>query len=381
MSNKIRLGILGGGGDSLIGVLHRVASSMYDKFQIVGGVFNPNWDDNLAFAKKIGLPTNRIYKDFDALINEELKYPECERIQVVSILTPNFLHFPMAKKLLENGFHVICEKPMTTTFEEAKILYQTLKKAQTVFAVTYTYTGYPMVRQMREMILNGELGTIHKVDAQYYQGWINPIIHNKEKRSTTWRLNPEKSGISCCIGDIGTHAFDMLEYVSGLKIEAILADLNYLYSDNKMDIDGTVLLRCSNQVKGVICASQIATGEENSFIVKVYGDKAGLKWEQENPNYLYLMEDGKPLRVLKPGHAYNSELSLDGTKLPPGHPEGIFDSMGNIYKGIARAINKEPYNHGEFPTIIDGMRGMNFIEKAVESHQKGNVWVAIENVI
>jgi predicted dehydrogenase len=381
MSNKIRLGILGGGGDSLIGVLHRVASSMYDKFQIVGGVFNPNWDDNLAFAKKIGLPTNRIYKDFDALINEELKYPESERIQVVSILTPNFLHFPMAKKLLENGFHVICEKPMTTTFEEAKILYQTLKKAQTVFAVTYTYTGYPMVRQMREMILNGELGTIHKVDAQYYQGWINPIIHNKEKRSTTWRLNPEKSGISCCIGDIGTHAFDMLEYVSGLKIEAILADLNYLYSDNKMDIDGTVLLRCSNQVKGVICASQIATGEENSFIVKVYGDKAGLKWEQENPNYLYLMEDGKPLRVLKPGHAYNSELSLDGTKLPPGHPEGIFDSMGNIYKGIARAINKEPYNHGEFPTIIDGMRGMNFIEKAVESHQKGNVWVAIENVI
>lgn len=380
MSNKIKLGILGGGGDSLIGVLHRVASAMYDKYQIVGGVFNLNWEENIGFAEQIGLPTNRIYKDFDTLIEEELKLPESERMQVVSILTPNFLHFPMAKKLLENGFNVICEKPMTTTYKEAKILNATLKKSKTVFAVTYTYTGYPMVRQMREMILNGELGTIQKVDAQYYQGWINPIIHDTEKRTTTWRLNPEKSGISCCIGDIGTHAFDMLEYVSGLKIESILADLNYLYADNKMDIDGTVLLRCSNNVKGVICTSQIATGEENSFVVKIYGDKAGLKWEQENPNYLYLMEDGQPLRVLKPGHSYNSKLSLDGTKLPPGHPEGIFDSMGNIYKGVAKAINKEPYNHGEFPTIIDGTRGMNFIEKAVESHQNGNVWVTIDKL-
>jgi predicted dehydrogenase len=380
MSTKIRLGILGGGGDSLIGVLHRIASAMFDKYQIVGGVFNPIWEENIGFAEKIGLPTNRIYRDFDTLIEEELKLSKDERMQVVSILTPNFLHFPMAKKLLENGFHVICEKPMTTTYEEAKILNETLKKSQTVFAVTYTYTGYPMIRQMREMIKNGELGKIQKVDAQYYQGWINPIIHDKDKRSSTWRLNPEKSGISCCIGDIGTHAFDMIEFVSGLRIESVLADLNYLYSDNKMDIDGTVLLRCSNNAKGVICTSQIATGEENSFIVKIYGDKAGLKWEQENPNYLYLMEDGKPLRILKPGHSYNSELSLDGTKLPPGHPEGIFDSMGNIYKGVSKAINKEPYNHGEFPTMIDGVRGMNFIEKAVESHQKGNVWVNIENV-
>lgn len=380
MGAKIRLGILGGGGDSLIGVLHRVASAMYDKYQVVGGVFNPIWEENIGFAEKIGLPTNRIYKDFDTLIAEELKLPVNERMQVVSILTPNFLHFPMAKKLLENGFNVICEKPMTTTYEEAKILNETLKMAKTVFAVTYTYTGYPMIRQMREMVKEGALGKIQKVDAQYYQGWINPIIHDKAKRSATWRLNPEKSGISCCVGDIGTHAFDMLEYVSGLKIESVLADLNYLYEDNKMDIDGTILLRCSNNAKGVICTSQIATGEENSFIVKIYGEKAGLKWEQENPNYLYLMEDGKPLRVLKPGHSYNSKLSLDGTKLPPGHPEGIFDSMGNIYKGVAKAINKEPYDQGEYPTIIDGVRGMNFIEKAVESHQKGNVWVNIENV-
>ena len=378
MSNKIRLGILGGGGDSLIGVLHRVASAMYDRYQLVGGVFNPELKESIAFAEKIGIPTNRIYSDLDHLVSEELKLPAEERMQVVSILTPNFLHYPMAKQLLENGFNVICEKPMTMNFDEAVDLHETLKLANTVFAVTYTYTGYPMIRQMREMIANGEIGKVQKIDAQYYQGWINPIIHDPEQRSTTWRLNPEKSGISCCIGDIGTHAFDMLEYVSGVRIEQVLADLNYLYEDNLMDIDGTVLLRCSNDVKGVICASQIATGEENSFIVKVYGDKAGLKWEQENPNYLYLMEDGKPLRVLKPGHSYNSEISLDGTKLPPGHPEGIFDSMGNIYKGVARAIAGESYDHGEFPTIIDGVRGMSFIEKAVESHKKGNIWVEIE---
>lgn len=379
MSSKIRLGILGGGGDSLIGVLHRVASAMYDQFELVGGVFNPKLKESISFAESIGLRTDRVYKDLDSLIEQENTLPKEERIQVVSILTPNFLHFPMAKKLLENGFHVICEKPMTTTYEEAKILEEILAKSNTIFAVTYTYTGYPMIRQMKEMIANGEIGKIQKIDVQYYQGWINPIIHDSEKRANTWRLDPKKSGISCCVGDIGTHAFEMIEYVSGLEIKEILADLNYMYKDNLMDIDGTVLLRFSEYVKGIIRTSQIATGEENNFTVSIYGEKAGLKWEQENPNYLYLLQDGEPLRVLKPGHSYNSELSLDGTKLPPGHPEGIFDSMGNIYKGVAKAIKKEKYHPGEFPTMKDGIRGMNFIEKAVSSHQQGNVWVKIDN--
>ena len=378
MSNKIRLGILGGGGDSLIGVLHRVASFINDNYQIVGAVFNPNYDDNVSFAKEIGLPTNRIYKDFDTLIEEELKLPKEERIQVCSILTPNFLHFPMAKKLLENGFNVICEKPMTTTYEEAKILQETLKKSGTVFAVTHTYTGYPMARQMREMIKAGALGKIHKVDAQYYQGWLNPVIHEKEKRSSTWRLDPKKSGISCCMGDIGVHAFNMIEFTTGLQIKSILADLNYLYEDNKMDIDGTVLVRFDGNAKGVIRSSQIATGEENGLTIAVYGDKGALKWEQENPNFLYLLTDDKPLQVYKPGHAYNSELSLDGTKLPPGHPEGIFDAMANIYLGVARAIRGEKYNSGEFPTMNDGVRGLNFIESTIASHQQGNSWIELD---
>ena len=378
MSKKIRLGILGGGGDSLIGVLHRVASHINDNYQIVGAVFNPDFEQNIGFAKEIDVPTNRIYKDFDTLVAEEMKLPKEERIQVCSILTPNFLHFPMAKKLLDNGFHVICEKPMTTTYEEAKILQEAQKKAGTVFAVTHTYTGYPMVRQMREMIKAGELGKIHKVDARYYQGWINPIIHDKEKRSSVWRLDPKKAGISSCMGDIGVHAFNLVEYTTGLKIKSLLCDFNYLYSDNQMDVDGTVLIRMGQHSKGVIRASQVATGEENGLAIAIYGEKASLRWEQERPNYLYKMSDTEPTQIYKPGHAYNSKLSLDGTKLPPGHPEGIFDSMANIYLGVARAIRGQKYNDGEFPTIVDGVRGLNFIESTVESHKKGNVWVELD---
>ncbi|APU69627.1 Gfo/Idh/MocA family protein [Christiangramia flava] len=377
--SKIKLGILGGGEDSLIGVLHRVASSMFDKYEVVGGVFDPTYDKSLNFGKKLGLDPDRLYRDLDHLVEEENKRAEEDRIQVISVLTPNFLHFPMAKKLVENNFHVICEKPLTTTYEEAKVLVDLQAEKGKIFGVTYTYTGYPMVRQMKQMIADGVIGKIQKVDVQYYQGWINPIIHDKEKRSSTWRLDPGKSGISCCIGDIGTHAFNMVEYVTGQQVEQILADLNYLYEDNPMDIDGTVLLRFSGKAKGVLRASQIATGEENNFTVQIYGEKGGLKWQQENPNYLYLMVDGKPLQVLKPGHVYNSDFSLEGTKLPPGHPEGIFDSMGNIYLGIANAINGKKKFDGAYPLLQEGARGMKFIEKTVASHKEGNVWIKLDD--
>ncbi len=275
---------------------------------------------------------------------------------------------------------MICEKPLTTSFKEAVELVELHTLSQKVFAVTYTYTGYPMIRQMRDMINKGVIGKVQKIDAQYFQGWINPIIHDPESRKSTWRLQPDKSGISCCIGDIGTHAFDMVEYLSGLKVNTVLSDLNYLYQDNPMDVDGSILIRCEKGVKGCIRASQIATAEENSFEVKIYGDQGGLKWEQENPNYLYLMKEGVPMQVLKSGNSYNSDLSLDGTKLPPGHPEGIFDAMGNIYKGVARAIRGEAYDKGEFPSIKDGLRGMDFIEKVVASHKEGNCWKELINV-
>lgn len=376
--SKIRLGILGGGGDSLIGVLHRVASHMYDRYEISGGVFNPDFEENIKFAKQIGVNTDRVYLDFDTFVEEEIKKPKDERIEVVSILTPNFLHFPMAKKLLENGFHVICEKPLTTTYAEAKELESLQKKNNAIFAVTYTYTGYPMVRHMKHMIATGELGEIQKVDVQYYQGWINPVIHDPEVRKTVWRLDPKKAGISSCIGDIGTHAFQMTEYLTGMEVQSVLSDLNMLYNDNTLDLDGTVLIRFSNTVKGVIRASQIATGEENGLTVAVYGKKGAFKWEQENPTVLYHMKDDEPKQIIKPGHAYVSDIAADGTKLPGGHPEGIFDAMGNIYKGVAKAFRGEAAFEGEYPTMNDGVRGMLFIEKVVESHKNGNIWLALD---
>jgi predicted dehydrogenase len=370
---KIRMGILGGGGDSFIGPVHRIASSMFDRFEIVGGVFSPNWEDNFRFAKKIGLNEDRIYKDLEELLSKERSIAEDKRIEVVSVLTPNFLHFPMAKRLLEEGFHVICEKPLTTSYAEALELKKLREDKQLIFAVTYTYSGYPMVRQMRSMIQDGKIGTIQKIDAQYYQGWINPIIHDPESRKKVWRLQPEKSGQSCCISDVGTHAFQMLEYVTGQPIKSILADLNYLYEDNVMDIDGTVLLRLDGNAKGVLRASQIATAEENNFTVAIYGTKGYLKWAQENPNYLYHGLEGSPLQVLKPGHEYNSDAATQSTKLPLGHPEGIFDAMGNIYHGVADAIANNP-REGSYPDLIDGVRGMQFIECVIQSHKSGNQW-------
>ena len=376
--SKIRLGILGGGGDSLIGVLHRVASHMFDRYEITGGVFNPDFKENIKFAKHIGVNTDRVYIDFDTFIKEEIKKSVEDRIEVVSVLTPNFLHFPMAKKLLENGFHVICEKPLTTSYEEAKELEALQKKNNAIFAVTYTYTGYPMVRHMKHMIAAGELGEIQKIDVQYYQGWINPVIHDPEIRKTVWRLDPKKAGISSCMGDIGTHAFQMTEYLTGMEVESLLSDLNMLYENNSLDLDGTVLIRFSETVKGVIRASQIATGEENGLTVAVYGKKGAYKWEQENPNILYHMTDDQPKRIIKPGHAYVSDIAADGTKLPGGHPEGIFDAMANIYKGVAKALRDEAAFEGEYPTMNDGVRGMLFIEKVVESHKKGNIWLSLD---
>jgi predicted dehydrogenase len=377
-NKKIRLGILGGGGDSLIGVLHRIASSMHDNYEIVGGVFNPEYKESLKFARHLGLDESRVYKDYETFINEEIKLDSEKRIEVVSVLTPNFLHFPMAKMLLENDFNVICEKPLTTTYAEAKELFKIKESKDLVFAVTYTYTGYPMVRQMTKMVANGEIGKVHRVDAQYLQGWLNPVVHDKEKRSSTWRLNPKVSGISCCVGDIGTHAFNMVELVTGSNVKKILSHLNNLYDDNPMDVDANILIQLENGANGTIRSSQIATGEENNLRIGVYGDKGGLKWEQENPNYLYHLSDNEPMRVLKTAHHYNYDVSNISTKIPPGHPEGIFDSMGNIYNGVAKAIKKQKFHLVEFPSINEGVRGMDFIEKAVKSHQSGNIWMNLD---
>ncbi len=374
---RIKLGLIGGGFNSFIGVVHRIASYMFEDYNLVGGVFDANYEEGKRFAEHLELDISRSYPDIDTFIAKELALPADQRIEAVSVLTPNFLHYGMAKKLVEAGFHVICEKPMTITAAEAIDLEKLVEKHKVVFCLTHTYTGYPMARQMKQMIADGAIGKVQKVDAQYYQGWINPIIHDKSQRSSVWRLDPAKSGQSSCFGDIGVHAFNMIEYTTGIEVESVLADLDTMYDDNPLDVDGTALIRLKNGVKGLVRASQIATGEENNITIAVYGDKGGLKWVQEDPTYLTYFQEGKPVQILKPGHPYNTEFAAESTKIAPGHPEGLFDAMGNIYKGTALAIRKKPYKNGAFPTVHDGVRGMKFIEGVLESSRKGQVWVNI----
>ena len=377
MRKRIRLGMMGGGHNSFIGIVHRIAAYMGEDYELVGGVFDSDYEQSKSFAESLQLDVSRTYKEINEFVSAESAKSDEEKIEAVIIVTTNFLHFEMAKKLLIGGFHVICEKPVTTSSEEAIELEQLINKHQVIFALTHTYTGYPMVRQMKSMIANGDIGKIQKVDAQYYQGWINPVIHEADKRKSVWRLNPKVSGISCCMGDIGVHAFNMIEYAGGVEVKIVLAVLNNLYSDNPLDVDGTVLVRMENGARGEIRASQIATGEENNLRVAFYGDKGALKWEQESPTILIWIKEGEPARTLKPGNEYNFELANESTKIAPGHPEGLFDAMGNIYKGAAQAIRGEKYHEGSYPTILDGVRGMKFIESVVDSSNKENIWINI----
>ncbi|MDH5474797.1 MAG: Gfo/Idh/MocA family oxidoreductase [Cyclobacteriaceae bacterium] len=376
-AGRIKLGMLGGGKGAFIGIAHRIAAYMGERYHLIGGAFDVNYELGLEFAKDLELDESRVYPDVEALIENENKLPEEDRMEVVSIVTPNFLHFGMAKRLLESGFHVVCEKPMTMTANEAEILEGLVNSTGKKLCLTHTYTGYPMVRQMKTMIAAGEIGEIQKVDVQYYQGWINPVVHDKELRKTVWRLDPAKSGISSCIGDIGLHGFNLVEYTTGIEINEVLSDLNHLYDDNPLDVDGTVLLRMEGGIKGVLRASQIATGEENNLTIKVYGRKGAFKWGQENPNELTLLKQDEPFQVYKPGHPYNAQFTADSTKMAPGHPEGIFDAMGNLYRGFAKAVRGEKLEEGDYPNVHDGVRGMHFIEKVVKSNKEGNTWVSI----
>jgi predicted dehydrogenase len=319
----------------------------------------------------------RTYADVDRFILAEHALPAAERVKLVTVATPNHLHYEMARKLIEGGFHVICEKPVTTTTAQAVNLEKLLQARKLIFAVAYTYTGYPMVRQMRAMIENDAIGRVQKIDVQYYQGWINTVIHDAASRSGVWRLDPKRGGLSCCVGDIGVHAFNLLEYTTGLRVQRVLADINTLYPDNALDVDASVLVQMDSGAKGIVRTSQIATAEENNLQIAVYGRTGGLKWAQEQPNQLEFLREAKPLEVFKPGHAFNLPLAREATKLPPGHPEGLIDAMGNIYKGVARAINGLRGNPGDYPDISAGVRGMRFTEAVLASAHAGNSWIAI----
>jgi len=375
---KIQMGMIGGGIGAFIGDAHRRASRICNDYELVGGVFDADYDKSMEFAKIEGIASTRCYKSVDDLIAAETKLPADKRMVVVSIVTPNALHYPFAKRLLNAGFNIVCEKPMTMTVEEAEELEKIVARTKLTFALTHTYTGYPMVRQMRDMITSGLLGTIQRIDAQYYQGWINSIIHGTGSRITgVWRLDPKHAGSSSCMGDIGVHAFNLIEYTTGLEIKEVLSDLSPVKDDIELDLDGTVLLRFSKNLKGVIRSSQVCGGEENNLTIAVYGSKASLKWGQENPNYLYMLSDSEPTRIFKPAHGFNESLAEASHTMPSGHPEGIYEALANIYKGAAKSIRKEKFNPGEFPTVHDGVRGMRFIHSVVNSNKGGNIWVKV----
>jgi len=368
--------MMGGGLGAFIGDAHRIASRICNQYELIGGVFDVDYEKGKQFAMQQNLDLNRCYENLDAFIQGEGLLQENERIQAVSIVTPNKLHYEFASKLLKAGFHVICEKPMTFTVEEAEELKRIVDERKLTFALTHTYTGYPMVRQMREIVRSGVLGTIQRVDAQYYQGWINSIIHGGGSRITgVWRLDPKLAGASSCMGDIGVHAFNLIEYATGLQIRQVLSDLSTVRDEVELDLDGTVLLRLDNNLKGVIRSSQVAAGEENNLTIAIYGSKASLKWSQEDPNYLYLLSDTEPIKVYKPAHGYNSAFAEASHVMPSGHPEGIYEAFANIYKGAAKSIRGEGFTDGEFPTVEDGVRGMKFIHAVVRSNANGNQWV------
>jgi predicted dehydrogenase len=372
------MGMIGGGIGAFIGDAHRRASRICNDYELVGGVFDVDYEKSKLFASNEGISPDRCYKSVEAMIKAELALPVDDRMQVVSIVTPNALHYSFAKSLLSNGIHVVCEKPMTMEVQEAEELEKLVAKNGLTFALTHTYTGYPMIRQMRDIIAKGTLGTIQRIDAQYYQGWINSIIHGTGSRITgVWRLDPKHAGASSCMGDIGVHAFNLIEYTTGLEVKEVLSDLNSVKDDVKLDLDGTVLLRFSEKLKGVIRASQVCGGEENNLTIAVYGSKASLKWSQENPNYLTLLSDSEPTQVFKPAHGYNDQFAEKSHTMPSGHPEGIYEALANIYRGTAKSIRKEPFIQGEFPTVHDGVRGMKFIHSVVDSNKKGNIWVKL----
>ena len=376
---KIRLGMIGGGIGAFIGDAHRRASRICNDFELVGGVFDSDYDKKHGICQKRGYKSwNGAIKQLTILSRPRQNYLLIKRIEVVAIVTPNALHYPFAKSLLSNGFHLVCEKPMTMTVEEALELEKLVAKHKLTFALTHTYTGYPMVRQMRDIIASGALGTIQRIDAQYYQGWINSIIHGTESRITgVWRLDPKHAGASSCMGDIGVHAFNLIEYTTGLEVKEVLSDLNPVKEDVKLDLDGTVLIRFSKYLKGVIRASQVCGGEENGLTIAVYGSKASLKWGQENPNYLYMLSDTEPTKTFKPAHGYNGKNAEAGHTMPAGHPEGIYEALANIYKGAAKSIRGEAFDPCEFPTVHDGVRGMKFIHAVVDSNKGGNIWMKV----
>ncbi|MFT5265049.1 MAG: putative dehydrogenase [Polaribacter sp.] len=381
MKRKIRMGMVGGGRGAFIGAVHRMAAALDGQIELVCGAFSSNEKKSKLSGQDFFLPANRVYGSYKEMILAEKKLPEGERMDFVSIVTPNHVHFGPAKMALENGFHVVCDKPLSFDMKEAKTLQRLVKKTGLRFALTHNYTGYPMVKEARHLVQKGKIGTIRKVIVEYPQGWLTTNLEATDQKQAAWRTDPKRSGIAGAMGDIGTHAENLAEYITGLQITKLCADLNTFVPGRRLDDDGNVLLEFDNGAKGILFATQIAAGEENNLKIRIYGTKAGLEWAQMEPNSLQVKWLDKPLEILRTGVGKLSKASLAHTRIPAGHPEGYLEAFANIYRNFAFCLQadfaKKKVNalYEDYPRVDDGVRGMQFIERVVASGKSKQKWV------
>ena len=380
LGRRIRYGMVGGGPGAFIGAVHRKAAALDGEIELVAGAFSSDPDKSRQQGEELLLDSSRVYSSYQEMAEQESLLPDGERIDFVSIVTPNHVHFHVAKVFIEAGFHVVCDKPMTNTVEDAESLCKLVSKHGTVFALTHNYTGYPMVKQARELVRNGELGEIRKVVVEYPQGWLATLLEAEGAKQAVWRTDPNQAGVSSCIGDIGSHAENLARYITELEIEEICADLTTFVSGRQLEDDGNLLVHYKGGARGILYASQISVGEENDINIRVYGTKASLKWRQENPNYLSVKYPDGPEQVYKRGNDYLSEIAIHNSRIPFGHPEAFIEAFANIYLNAARTISaklagEEPGEFDtDFPTVQDGAIGVHFIHKAVESG-KARAWI------
>ena len=386
MMRKIRYGMVGGGRGAFIGAVHRIAAAIDQQIELVCGAFSSDPERSKASGADLFLPPERCYGTFEEMIKSETWLPEGERMDFIAIVTPNHVHFPPAKMALEHGFHVLSDKPATFNLAQARQLAEIVKKTGLLYGLTHNYTGYPLVKEARDMVRAGKLGRIRKVVVEYPQGWLATRIEVTGQKQAGWRTDPKRSGAAGSMGDIGTHAENLAEYITGLQIEELAADITTFVKGRKLDDDGNVLLRFKGGAKGVLHCSQISVGEENNINVRVYGEKGGIEWHQKEPNSMLVKWLDQPMQVYRTANGYLGKAAKAATRTPPAHPEGYLEAFANIYKNFANHIRarlegRRPAQHDpalDYPKIEDAVRGMAFIEAVVKSSRKNAAWTRLE---